>query len=200
MTAVVESHHGEGHPAESLTEVANWRPKANRLGLWLFILSETFLFAGFISGRYIVDGTNKPEHLNQALALGLTIVLLVSSISAYLAEQAIAHDDRRTFLVCMSITVLLGFGFMGGVAMEFSEAARDFPVHTIYGTNFYMLIGLHSFHVLTGAIALLIALNLGRKGHFGSHNSWFVEATVKYWHFVDLAWVVIYPTLYLVGR
>ena len=178
---------------------ATYRPKANRLGLWLFIASETFLFAAFISSRYIADGTNKPEHLNQSLALILTTVLLVSSISAYLAEQAIAHDDRRTFGICISITILLAFGFMGGVAMEFKEAAADFPVSTIYGSNFYMLIGLHSFHVLTGAIALVVAANLGRKGHFGSHNSWFVEATVKYWHFVDLAWVVIYPTLSLVG-
>ena len=179
---------------------ATYRPKANRLGLWLFIFSESFLFSAFIASRYISAGTDKPEHLNQALALALTIVLLVSSISAYLAEQAIAHDDRRTFTICMSITILLGIGFMAGVAQEFSEAAKDFPVNTIFGSNFYMLIGLHSFHVLTGALALAVALNLGRKGHFGSHNSWFVEATVKYWHFVALAWVVIYPTLYLVGR
>jgi len=192
MALAVEAAH---HRAEQ-----TYRPKANRIGLWLFIASESFLFGAFIATRYITSLTQKPEDLNQALALILTIVLLVSSISAYLAEQAIAHDDRRTFTIALSITIALGLGFMGGVALEFHEMLNDFPPSTIYGSNFVMLIGLHSFHVITGVIALAFALNLGRKGHFGSHNSWFVEATVKYWHFVDLAWVVIYPTLYLVGR
>lgn len=179
---------------------ATYRLRANRLGLWLFIFSESFLFSAFISSRYIAAGTQRPEELSQIVALILTIVLLISSISAYIAETAIAHDDRRTFKIAISTTIFLGLAFMGGVAMEFREAVKNFPVRTIYGSNFFMLVGLHAFHVLTGVGALAVALNLGRKGHFGSHNYWFVEATVKYWHFVDLAWVFIYPTLYLVGR
>ncbi len=179
---------------------ATFRPKANRIGIWLFILSESFLFAAFIAGRYITAGTGRPEHLNQTLALILTMVLLVSSISAYTAETAIAHDDRRMFTWAMVATLVFAAVFFGGVMMEWNEMLTDFRPDTIYGTNFMMLIGLHAFHVLTGGIALAFALYQGRKGHFGSHNYWFVEATVKYWHFVDLAWVVIYPTLYLVGQ
>jgi cytochrome c oxidase subunit 3 len=60
-----------------------------------------------------------------------------------------------------------------------------------------MLIGLHAFHVLTGLIGLSIVLSLGSRGHYGSTDFWAVEGVVKYWHFVDLAWVLIYPTLYL---
>lgn len=179
---------------------ATYRPKANRLGLWLFIFSESFLFSAFIASRYISAGTDKPEHLNQALALALTIVLLVSSISAYLGETAIAAGRRGASVAWLSLTVLLGFGFMIGVGFEFAEAVDNFPVGTIYGSNFFMLIGLHSFHVLTGAAALAIVANLVRKGHFDENSHWGVEACVKYWHFVDLAWVVIYPTLYLVGK
>ena len=85
MAFAVEASH---HRAE-----ATYRPKANRLGLWLFIASESFLFAAFISTRYILLGTKQPEELNQGLALILTTVLLVSSISAYLGETAIAHDN-----------------------------------------------------------------------------------------------------------
>jgi len=177
-----------------------FRPRANRLGLWLFILSETFLFGAFISARYVSAGTNRPDELNQGLALFLTIVLLVSSVSAYIGEQAIAHDDRRTFVTAISITIVLGLAFMIGVGVEFDEALGHFPATTVFGSNFFMLIGLHAFHVLTGVGALVVVLNLGLKGHYDAQNHWWVEAAVKYWHFVDLAWVVIYPTLYLVGR
>jgi heme/copper-type cytochrome/quinol oxidase subunit 3 len=85
------------------------------------------------------------------------------------------------------------------VGYEFHGAAKEFPIGTPYGGVFYILIGLHAFHVVTGAGAIAVVMNLVRKGFFGSTNYWWVEAVVKYWHFVDLAWVVIYPTMYLVA-
>ena len=174
-----------------------YRPRANRLGLWLFFASEAFLFAAFISARFVSSGTEKPAELNQALALAITVVLLASSISAYLAETSMAHGDRRGFLRYITITIGLGLLFMVGVVFEFREAVEFFPPSTIYGSNFVALIGLHGFHVFTGLVALAVVLNLGRKGHYGPDDYWGVEGVIKYWHFVDLAWVVIYPTLYL---
>lgn len=173
------------------------RPRANRLGLWLFFASEAFLFAAFISSRFFVAGTEKPAELNQGLALILTSVLLGSSISAYLAESSMAHDDRGRFFRYVNTTMFLGLVFLVGVVMEFREAIESFPPSTIYGSVFVSLIGLHGFHVLTGVLALFVVRGLGRKGRFGSEDYWGVEGTVKYWHFVDLVWVVIYPTLYL---
>lgn len=175
----------------------SFQPRANRIGLWLFIVSETFLFAAFLSARYFTTGTFRPEELNQALALALTIVLLASSISAYLAETSIKYNDRRNFKLFTIATIALGLLFMGGVVFELSEAVQHYPPETPYGTSYFMLIGLHGFHVVTGLIALTIVLVLGTKGHFGSSDFWGVEGVVKYWHFVDLAWVLIYPTLYL---
>lgn len=176
---------------------AAYRPRANKLGLWLFIASETFLFGALISARYIASGVHKPEELNQALALGLTIILLLSSISAFSAEVSIAHDERKSFMRYTMATMVLGLLFLVGVIFEWREALDLFPPETIYGTSFFTLVGLHAFHVLTGVAALLVVWNLGRKGHFGSQDFWGVEGVIKYWHFVDLAWVVIYPTLYL---
>ncbi|MFQ5523905.1 MAG: heme-copper oxidase subunit III [Acidimicrobiia bacterium] len=176
---------------------AMYRPRANRLGLWLFFASEAFLFGAFISARYVTAGVDKPEQLNQALALALTVVLLGSSISAYLAESSIAHGDRRRFLRYVLVTIALGVVFLGGVVLEFREALEFFPPSTIYGSNFVALIGLHGFHVFTGVVGLLVIWNLGRKGHFGPGDYWGAEGVIKYWHFVDLAWVIIYPTLYL---
>lgn len=173
------------------------RPLRGRLGLWLFLASESFLFGALISARYILSGTEKPEHLNQPLALGVTVVLLLSSVSAYLAETSIAYGDRKRLLRYTTATIVLGILFMVGVVFEWREASEFFPASTLYGSSFFTLIGLHAFHVLSGVVALLIVLNLARKGRFGPEDYWGVEGSIKYWHFVDLAWVVIYPTLYL---
>ncbi|MCL1597548.1 MAG: cytochrome c oxidase subunit 3 [Actinomycetia bacterium] len=183
--------HGEYHQDMS------FQPKANRIGLWLFIVSETFLFGAFLSARWYSTGTLKPEHLNQALALGLTIVLLVSSVSAFLAETSIRYNHRRNFVIFTSFTIAMGLIFLGGVTIELKEAIISYPPETPYGSSYFMLIGLHAFHVVTGLIALATVLVLGIKGHYGSKDYWAVEGVVKYWHFVDLAWVIIYPTLYL---
>jgi cytochrome c oxidase subunit 3 len=177
---------------------AGTRRRANTLGLWLFFASETFLFAAVISSRYVVAGTDKPESLNQNLALAITAVLLLSSVSAFLAETSITHGDRRRFVWFTSATIGLGVLFLGGVVLEWSEGLAHFPPDTIYGSVFFTLIGLHALHVLTGVIALVSILFLATtKNRFGTDDSWPVEGTIKYWHFVDLAWVVIYPTLYL---
>lgn len=188
------------------------RPRANRLGLWLFIASETFLFSALISARYVV-WVDRPEILHevhvsfppegQVLALIITVVLLASSISAYLAEAAIRHDDRTRFLRYVALTIFFGLVFMVGVVFEWIEGIDEGwlgnadPDVATFGSQFYTLIGLHAFHVFTGLVALAILWTLGRRGRFGSSNYWPAEGVVKYWHFVDLAWVVIYPTLYL---
>lgn len=174
-----------------------FQPRANKIGLWLFIVSECFLFAAFLSARYFTTGTSKPHDLNQGLALLLTVVLLASSISAYLAETSIKHNHRRNFKIFTIATIVFGLIFLGGVVVELTAATLHFPPGTPYGTSYFMLIGLHGFHVVTGVIALVIVLFLGNKGHFGSSDYWPVEGVVKYWHFVDLAWVLIYPSLYL---
>jgi cytochrome c oxidase subunit 3 len=175
----------------------SFQPRANRIGLWLFIVSETFLFGAFLSARYYSTGTYRPEELNQSLALLLTIVLLVSSVSAYLAETSIRFNHRRNFIIFTISTIVMGLIFLGGVVIELQEAILHYPPGTPYGSAYFMLIGLHAFHVITGLVALGFVLYLGLKGHFGSKEYWGVESVVKYWHFVDLAWVIIYPTLYL---
>lgn len=178
---------------------ATFQPRANRMGLWIFMASETFLFSAALAARYYLVRLDRPEHLNQNLGLVITGVLLLSSLTAYRAEAAIAHDDRRTFMRNLAGTILLGMVFTVGVGLEWSEALADFPPQTPYGSVFVLLIGLHAFHVVTGIVILALALNLGRRGHFGADDHWFVEVGVKYWHFVDVAWVFIFPTLYLVS-
>ncbi len=185
----VHVDHAES-PAERL--------RTNRLGLWLFIASESFLFAALISARFYLLGTERPEELNQTLGLFISVVLLLSSLSAYSAETSAMHDDQRGFRRHTGTTILLGLVFMVGVVFEWREGLEFFPPSTLYGSVFFTLIGFHAFHVFSGVVALAALLWVGRDGRFGSQSFWPVEGVVKYWHFVDVAWVVIFPTLYLV--
>ena len=77
----------------------------NRLGLWLFLVSDASFFIALLSARFFVVGTSRPDEVNQALGLGLTILLLLSSLSAYRAEAAAEHGDNRTALKMLLATV-----------------------------------------------------------------------------------------------
>ncbi len=180
------------------------RVRLNRWGLWLFLISESFMFAGLLGARFYLWGGLRPE-LNQALGLGLTALLLVSSFFMNRAEVAIAHDDRAEFLRSALITALLGTLFLVGVVgfewgLFLPEGPHIRPTDGAFGAVVYGLTGFHAFHVLTGVLAILAVWNLGRKGHFSAERHWGVEAVAVYWHFVDLVWVFFYPALYLIGQ
>ncbi len=173
----------------------------NRLGLWLFFLSESMIFLILLTTRFYLLGASRPEDLNQGLALVLTIVLLVSSLTAYLAETSIAHGDRTGFLRYLLLTILMGTVFLVGVVVfEWREAPHMGIVpQSGYGIAFFSMTGMHALHVLSGVVLLGIIYLNGRRGAYSPEKHWGVEASVKYWHFVDLVWVFFYPVLYLVG-
>ena len=171
----------------------------NRLGLWLFIVSDASFFLALLSSRFFVVGTDTPDHVDQPLGLVLTGVLLLSSLTAYSAESASRHGDQLKFRRYLLATIVLGVLFIAGVGYEWKAAFEHFGPTTGYGTVFFTLTGIHATHVLTGLIVLAIVYFKGRKGRYGPDDYWPVEGAVKWWHFVDVAWVFIYPTLYLVS-
>ncbi|MCJ7702690.1 MAG: cytochrome c oxidase subunit 3, partial [Anaerolineales bacterium] len=73
------------------------------------------------------------------------------------------------------------------------------PADGVEGAIFYMLTGMHAFHLLTGVIFLIIVYRNGRRGIYSSENHWAVEASAVYWHFIDVVWIFLYPALYLIG-
>lgn len=171
--------------------------KTNRVGLWLFLVSEAFLFGGLLASRFYLWGNTRPD-LDQTVGLIVTSVLLLSSFFMNRAETAMAHDDRKTFNYSMLITAALGVVFLIGVVV-FEWQGHIKPWDGIYGAVLYGMTGLHALHVLSGVVLILIVWNLGRKGHFSAERHWGVEATAVYWHYVDLVWIFFYPALYLMG-
>jgi len=185
-------------PAHADSTAHAWeRVRINRLGLWLFLLSDAALFALFAASRFYLSGVERDPHLNQGLGLAITSLLLLSSLTAYRAETAFAHGNTARGRTMLLLTILMGLAFAGGVAFEWATA--EFPVGELYGTAFYSMTGMHAFHVVTGILFLLVIWARSGDGHYsGGPAVWPVTATVLYWHFVDVVWVFFYPTLYLV--
>lgn len=173
----------------------------NRMGLWLFIFSDAFLFGGLLLTRYTLLGFTRPN-LNQTLGLFITMLLLLSSFFMNRAEEQIAHGDQKGFVRNTLITLILGTIFLiGVVGVEWPAAAAEglVPSAGAAGAVFYVMTGFHAFHVFTGLILLYIVWNNGRKGLYTEERHWAVEACAVYWHFIDVAWIFFYPSLYLIG-
>jgi cytochrome c oxidase subunit III len=206
MSAVTKPRtHDESHPhGHELTFAEQLHN--NRLGIWLFCVSELFMFGALLVARFSLWGMTRPE-LDQTVGLIATSVLLVSSFFIFRAETAIAHGDRKTFLNSMLMTAFLGTLFLiGVVGFEWGLFGIEIGGHAplslsgdVYGAVFYAMTGIHALHVLTGVILILIVWNNGRRGHFTPERHWGVEAAAIYWHYVDVIWVLFYPALYLIG-
>ena len=184
-----------------------YKTGTNRLGLWLFLLSDSFVFAGLMTARVNLLGLTRPP-LNQMLGLAVTAVLLLSSFFMNRGETAMAHGDKKAFMNNTLITFVLGLGFLLGVVLvEWRLAAEEGlvasfgnPASGPMGAVFYMMTGMHAFHVFTGLVFLFVVWNNARKDVYSAEQHWGVEAAAVYWHFVDLVWIFFYPALYLIGK
>jgi len=171
----------------------------NRLGLWLFILSDSFVFGGLLVSRFYLLGTQARPHLDQVVGFVVTVLLLTSSFFMNRAEIAMAHGDRKAFLRNTAITLVLGIAFLVGVVGVEWQIAPFGTADGAAASIFYTLTGFHAFHVLTGVIFLAVVLRNGARGLYSPEKHWAVEAAAVYWHFVDVVWIFFYPALYLIG-
>ena len=170
----------------------------NRMGLWLFIISDAFVFIGLFVTRVVLLGDQRP-HLDQTLGVIVTAMLLVSSFFMNRAETELAHGNRAGFMRGVFITMLLGTIFLIGVVGVEWQIAHFGPGDGAQGAVFYAMTGFHAFHVLTGVIFLFVVWNNGRRGHYSPEEHWAVDACAIYCHFIDVVWIFFYPALYLIG-
>jgi cytochrome c oxidase subunit 3 len=175
-----------------------YKTGTNRLGLWLFLLSDSFVFGGLLIARFNLLGITRPE-LNQILGLVVTSVLLISSFFMNRAETSMEHGDRRGFLFNSMVTLILGVAFLIGVVGGEWRIAPFGPADGPEGAIFYAMTGFHAFHVLTGVIFLFIVFRNGMRDVYSAEKHWAVEAAAVYWHFIDVVWIIFYPALYLIG-
>lgn len=185
------------------------------LGFILFLASEVMFFGGLFAA-YFIARADAPEwppeslltaeqlargvelHLELPLTLIATILLVLSSVTIQLAVMQIGKGRRSGMVWWLFISIVLGVVFLAMQMYDYSQLPFG-SGDTVFGTTFYTLTGFHGAHVAGGVIFMLVVLVRGLGGQFSSEHHEAVEACSFYWHFVDIVWIALFTTLYIVG-
>ena len=184
------------------------QPTKFNSGMWaiiLFVGSELMFFAALFTTYFFLRGKvpawepvfgEKPTWLG--LPLINTIELLASSVTMQLGVNAIRKGDRRRLVLWLVPTVILGVLFLSGQAYEYTRLGF-LPKDGVFAAVFFTLTGFHGAHVTGGVLFIAICLYRSLRGQFTANRHLAVEAASIYWHFVDVVWIGLFTTIYIVG-
>ena len=194
-------------------------------GMWgaiLFISSEVMFFGALFTSyfylrgrvpewepifqRCIAEHCEKPAWNSQTEIFGVTlpivaintILLVSSSFTMQLAINAIKKGDRRRLISWMVPTIILGAIFLAGQGYEYTRLGF-LPTNGVFAGIFFTLTGFHGAHVTGGVLMNLYVLLRASKGQFTAKRHLAVEAASLYWHFVDIVWIGLFLTIYVIG-
>jgi cytochrome c oxidase subunit 3 len=174
------------------------------LGMVIFVASEAMFFATFFGAYFTIYSVNPVwppagfPRLKPELATVLTVVLVSSSLTLQIGVRAIRRDRTRRLLFWVGLTILLGAAFLGLQLYDYS--LLGFGVRDgIFGSLFYVMTGLHMAHVFGGVVFLVLVLVQGLGGQLTHAHHDSMEAGSIYWHFVDVVWICLFTTFYMLG-
>ena len=191
-----------------------------KLMMWIFLLSDTFIFSIFLTAYMSVRMTATADwpptsevfslmiaghHVPLLLIAIMTFILITSSGTMALAVNYAYRGDRKKVFNLMIVTAVLGASFVGMQAFEWTKLIVEEGVRPWtnpmgaeqFGASFFMITGFHGLHVTAGVIYLVIIARRVRNGYYEKRGYHIVEITGLYWHFVDLVWVFIFAFFYL---
>ncbi|WP_226578402.1 cytochrome (ubi)quinol oxidase subunit III [Halobacillus litoralis] len=178
------------------------------LGFWFFLGGETVLFS-CLFGTYLAlngstQGENTPEHLfGLELVFIMTMLLLTSSLTSVYAMYHMKNNDFRKMQMWLTITVILGLGFLGCELYEFFHYIHEYEFtfrSSAFGSAFYTLVGFHGGHVLFGLSWITALIIRNQKRGLNLYNAPKYYVASLYWHFIDVVWVFIFTVVYLMGK
>ena len=187
--------------------------------MWIFLLSDTFIFSSFLIGYLTVRNSTKVPwpHASEVFALSfggdpipliliaiMTFILITSSGTMVLAVNYGYRKDKNKTALLLIITALFGASFVGMQAFEWTKLIVEEGVRpwgnpmgaAQFGSVFFMITGFHGFHVIVGTIFLAVCLYRAQKGHFTPDHHFGFEAAAWYWHFVDVVWLFLFTFVY----
>ena len=218
---LVKSLEGfSGLAADWSADKAAFKVPWGKAMMWIFLLSDTFVFSCFLIGYMVVRmSAVEPwpdasevfaleiggQHVPMVLIAIMTFILITSSGTMAMAVNYGYRKDKMKAASLMLLTALLGLSFVGMQAFEWSklisEGVRPWenPFGAAqFGSVFFMVTGFHGLHVSIGVIYLTtVAIKIFKDHYEQSGNYEIVEITGLYWHFVDLVWVFIFALFYL---
>ncbi len=187
----------------SATAATEPGPLANPLpvGVIVWLSSELMFFAGLFAAYFTLKSANDvwpTEGVElEVLRAGIfTVVLVASSLTMHRAVQAAEHGNRSDALRWLAATFVLGLVFVLNQLAEY--LTLDFGIDTdAYGTIFWLLTGFHWLHVIAGLVLMLALARLswpGSRAPLDVHH----QVVAYYWHFVDVVWIGVYVTVYVI--
>jgi cytochrome c oxidase subunit 3 len=173
--------------------------------MFLFIASEIMLFGSFftvyffdrvvnngVNGVWPPDGYERPVYV-----AGInTLILVSSSFTMHWADTSIKKGNRKGLCAGMVLTFMLGLTFLVTQLIEYSRIGFN-TSDTSFAATFFGLTGLHGAHVFVGLTILGVMTVRAFRGHFTPEHHHGIEIGGIYWHFVDVMWIVVYVTVYL---
>jgi len=208
MEAAAIAH---GHAAHDDDHEHHGPPPANRssrvepqlLGMLLFIISEIMVFGAFFTAYFFIRVVNgdqwfpvRGHDLPVAVAFVNTCILVSSSFTLHWAEHGVKTGNRFALKAGILSTFLLGLTFLFIQVNEYIHigfAPHDFAQASV----FYGLTGLHGAHVFVGLTLLLMVVVRSWRGHYSPDEHRGVEVPGIYWHFVDVMWIVVFLSVYV---
>ena len=199
MSAHAEAHHGPPEAHQSS------RVDARVLGMFLFIASEVMLFGSFFTVYFFDRVVNHgffaewppPPFERPAYVAGInTAILVTSSFTMHWATQSIKRGNRFGLQAGMVLTFLLGLTFLLTQVIEYHRIGFN-TSDTSFAATFFGLTGLHGCHVFIGLVILTVMCIRAFRGHFSPEHHHGIEVGGIYWHFVDVMWIIVYVTVYL---
>jgi cytochrome c oxidase subunit III len=196
-----------------------YRVGHRKLGMWLFIVSDSLTFSALLIGYSYLRASNVwptpfPFYPSIVFSSVMTLCLLSSSLTMVFGVSASSRGDKAAARKWILATIVFGLAFVGLHLIEWKhlidEGLRPFslPEHWVttftttdgklpsplFGATFFTITGLHMFHVVTGAIYLgVVAARVKKLKHED------VEISGLYWHFVDLVWMFVFPLIYVLS-
>lgn len=196
----------------------HYDPISNKIGMWLFLLTELLLFGALFIIFAVYFREYTPEYhtaaaeLNRLIGAGNTLVLLTSSLTMVLSLAALQRGDRSWSIRWMLATIAFAFVFLAVKAFEWHHKfdvgiylnsdvllARPKGEVVFFGLYFVMT-GLHALHVIIGAALISVVAWAVKKGKVHAGRLSLLDNAALYWHLVDVIWIFLFPLFYLIGR
>lgn len=176
-------------------------------GTWVFLFGDMLVFGAFFV-TFLVERANAPDTFDAArttLHLGIgvlnTLVLLTSSLLVVLALNALRVGARTIATRAVAVAIACGLLFIALKVFEYISlaSAGHGPGANDFYLYYFILTGLHLFHVCLGLAALTFVLTQTRRAELSHTRTALVEGAACFWHLVDLLWIVLFALLYLVS-
>jgi cytochrome c oxidase subunit 3 len=197
--AVAHDDHHHGPPTANHSSTVH----PEQLGILLFIISELMLFAAFFAAMFfirVVAGDTWPPNGDLPVAIAATnaAVLLSSSVTMHWTDISAKRGNQFAMRAGIVTTFLLGSTFLFVQINEYLHLGFT-PKTNASASSFFALTGLHGAHVVIGLLLLFMSAVRIFKGAVDPQNLKGLEVAGIYWHFVDVMWVVVFTTVYILG-